>query len=212
MVTCSIRLTQFSSNSRTERSWWTRGLSRSTNRVLTQRRDARWSPSPPAGLVRSARALTLMLGSKPGMLSLSLTSHCVYVAHGSRAAPGRILTRRPQAPRASCCLQPRGRWAVRLAQEHRDPSIRPKAQDPEPGRQHHQHQLERQHDHAFERIGLRATKAAVDAITRTLAKELAAQHPRESDQPRDGRDGRPAYRRLRRERVSETDRCWTYQA
>ena len=40
-----------------------------------------------AGLVRSVRTLTLMLGSKPGMLSLSLTFHCVYVAHGSRAAP-----------------------------------------------------------------------------------------------------------------------------
>ena len=25
--------------------------------------------------------------SKPGMLSLFLTFHCVYVAHGSRAAP-----------------------------------------------------------------------------------------------------------------------------
>jgi len=55
--------------------------------VLTERRDARWSPSPPASLVRSTRTLTLMLGSKPGMLSLSLTFHCVYVAHGSRAAP-----------------------------------------------------------------------------------------------------------------------------
>src|SRR2546427_8543458 len=51
-----------------------------------------------------------------------------------------------------------------------------------------------------------ATEAAVDAVTRTLAKELAARHSRECDQPRDGRDGRPAYRRLRRERVSETDR------
>jgi len=26
--------------------------------------------------------------------------------------PDRILTRRPQAPRPSCCSQPRGRWAV----------------------------------------------------------------------------------------------------
>src|SRR2546427_9597266 len=51
-----------------------------------------------------------------------------------------------------------------------------------------------------------ATEAAVDAVTRTLAKELAARHSRECDQPRDGRDGRPAYRRLRRERVSETGR------
>lgn len=66
--------------------------------MLTQRRDARWSPSPPAGLVRSARTLTLMLGSKPGMLSLSLTFHCVYVAHGSRAPPQNFNPPAPGTP------------------------------------------------------------------------------------------------------------------
>ena len=208
--------------------------------MLTQRRDARWSPSPPAGLVRSARALTLMLGSKPGMLSLSLTSHCVYVAHGSRAPPqnfnppapgtpsfmllaaaraqGRLRIVR-NLPNSGSLIRLRVVWRLFLANTSSDSlrstEIRRFVQRPK----------------TQSLVGsiinisssastitppnasvYSATEAAVDAVTRTLAKELAARHSRECDQPRDGRDGRPAYRRLRRERVSETDRCWTYQA
>ncbi len=40
-----------------------------------------------------------------------------------------------------------------------------------------------------------ATKAAVDAVTRSLAKELGPRHPRQLDQPRYGRHGRAPCRR-----------------
>ena len=53
------------------------------------------------------------------------------------------------------------------------------------------------------------TKAAVNAVTRSLAQELGPQDPRQRDQPRHGRDGRDDVGRHHRrcERISQTDGC-----
>jgi len=63
------------------------------------------------------------------------------------------------------------------------PNVR-QSQFGEKGRLHHQHRLGSKHSDSSRIVDLRATKSAVDGITRVLAKELGPRkHPCELHQP-----------------------------